>query len=1005
MRFIINNIKSLDQFNKNRFSFDIKQSCFDNSKSKSKPKYCDLNNLTKIFYSIKDSIHKILYDLNINIKFYSEKIDEYFFFFYLDLLLYDQPYFINYENDFEFITNINIKNKNQPNGYKKLFLSIIILDLIKNYKQTPSYDEYKDEKSLKDIKDENEEIIRNNIRILNNFNINLDLDKINEGIKIDEIYAEIIIYLIKNKDFNDISNICDIFSQLDLEYIDINKIIFEKLSKELTKDIIDQMGYKISKIIEIFDVKKLNFYYILLKYIIKDSYYLYYFPSLRNLQIKIKESIKSNLNDLNQNPEIINEVKKNGNLDKFEFIIKALLDDYNFEKFQKVFQSFIFTECSHHSIESKQNNNNCIEELIFHKKSANNNENCCLIEILKYMGRDKNLKESKNINFKYNYEYSENNNIITLKKKDINNGLKEELIFVANLILSKAIFLISNINGKICIEEINIGEGFINLHPDKFEKINVLYIFKFDISNYNDEKIKIIKSYKKLLYFLYNIIDKIKHINNKLKYRLVFKKENNDNEFFNISCKFIFYELKNNSEIVLNENNILGDENNSKIIDKIIDEINKYYIKDSEQEDNSNDYILNSDLFFLNFLIKDQTELENHFNIIFSIKSNYNFKELEKKNKFITKLNNEYYLGIGYYNLLYIYNRHWSEKFVIKNFEHTEMHICNILYNEEKNEAKLIIISKKKMYSVLLYLNESKYESKILKKEDISSYFNTRNNNSINNFIFYDNYQFNINELIKVIQDEVKNKNFVILIKSQNLKNNDKLIFLQEKEIIKNLKEDEEEQLIYLKEKILSKKSKIEYFISSSYGLAKVLNQNNEHEIIKYLFACKRYNDKKIKNGILLITPDIKDRQEMLEHFFDTGDNEIECICPISFIKKENLDKNRIFGKTGIKSYISENNISIDDNNTEVLYFLAGGFNKKKHSPIMQLYKLKFNEVNIEPIEFIQDIEYEKKENFTKSITSILQFENDGNNGNIIATNKAGGTQFFTIYIMNMKKN
>ena len=81
MKFIINNIKSLDQFNKNRFSFDIKQSCFDNSKSKPKPKYCDFNNLTKIFYSIKDSIHKILYDLNINIKFYSEKIDEYFFFF------------------------------------------------------------------------------------------------------------------------------------------------------------------------------------------------------------------------------------------------------------------------------------------------------------------------------------------------------------------------------------------------------------------------------------------------------------------------------------------------------------------------------------------------------------------------------------------------------------------------------------------------------------------------------------------------------------------------------------------------------------------------------------------------------------------------------------------------------------------------------------------------------------------------------------------------------------
>ena len=127
---------------------------------------------------------------------------------------------------------------------------------------------------LDDIKNNNIKIIKDNIKkILENFNEN---DLINK--KIDEIYAEIIKVLIKTNKIDDFNYTIDIINQLDLENIIISKTIFETIKNILGDE--NVIKKYIIKNKEDFNEKKINFYYILLKYILKDPIYIYQIPFL-----------------------------------------------------------------------------------------------------------------------------------------------------------------------------------------------------------------------------------------------------------------------------------------------------------------------------------------------------------------------------------------------------------------------------------------------------------------------------------------------------------------------------------------------------------------------------------------------------------------------------------------------------------------------------------------------------------------------------------------------------
>ena len=167
-------------------------------------------NPLKLYYFIKNYIHSLLYEKEKLIVLNSNNRQTLDYYFYLSLLIQDNPNLVNYSYSFEFIKQIysNINNVNNDNNkYKKLILSKIILELIANYKQSNEYDDYddNDDKEIEKIEYEMNEIIKYNI---NNFNKEFNLKWKEEDIKykkINIIYLEIIKSLIKNNKFENMN--------------------------------------------------------------------------------------------------------------------------------------------------------------------------------------------------------------------------------------------------------------------------------------------------------------------------------------------------------------------------------------------------------------------------------------------------------------------------------------------------------------------------------------------------------------------------------------------------------------------------------------------------------------------------------------------------------------------------------------------------------------------------------------------------------------------------------
>jgi hypothetical protein len=150
-------------------------------------------------------------------------------------------------------------------------MSKIINDLINYYKLTEYYDEFKDSEELNEFQNGISEIIEENITIFKALKLDLTKVDILEK-KINILYKEIILSLIKLK-FND--NTIDIFNQLDLENVILNKSIVDELWKALISQ-----GFKdyfntddLKDVIDLFNTQKINFFYIIFKYIFKSDFY------------------------------------------------------------------------------------------------------------------------------------------------------------------------------------------------------------------------------------------------------------------------------------------------------------------------------------------------------------------------------------------------------------------------------------------------------------------------------------------------------------------------------------------------------------------------------------------------------------------------------------------------------------------------------------------------------------------------------------------------------------
>ena len=273
--------------------------------------------IMNFFYNNKDIIHEILYneDSYINIEYDEEKknLSENF---YLNLLILDNPDILNYSYNLNYIKELNKIQKDTNQNYKSIILARFIIDLINNYKQLDNYDEVEEKKELEKIENQNLEIIKNNIMIFKDIDINLNEYNIKE-MPIDEIYAKIINSLIIKGKFEDFEYSYKIINQLDLENIYITKTMFKTLSELLeTNNIVKK--YMITKKEDLNDEKKINFYYILFKYILKNSFYIYQMNFLNKTKKFIIKLIKNN--EISNN--YINEKKQ----ETIKYILEILED-------------------------------------------------------------------------------------------------------------------------------------------------------------------------------------------------------------------------------------------------------------------------------------------------------------------------------------------------------------------------------------------------------------------------------------------------------------------------------------------------------------------------------------------------------------------------------------------------------------------------------------------------------------------------------------------------------
>ena len=246
-------------------------------------KFDEMKNFTKFLYFNMKTINKILYESDIIIQIQDYNCNDLSSNFYLILLIKAEEEIINYEYGINYINIFNKLKNNEEFKYFNLINSKIIIELINNFKNCDLYDEDKDEEYISKLENENKEYIKNNLNIFKEINLNInETDIYNKNI--DELYVDIIIALIKSDKLIDLDLSFNIFKQLDLENIDIPFIASENFFKRMLEVLKIDNNYINQYIINNFDdlndINKINFHYILLKFIFKSSFYLYHIPLL-----------------------------------------------------------------------------------------------------------------------------------------------------------------------------------------------------------------------------------------------------------------------------------------------------------------------------------------------------------------------------------------------------------------------------------------------------------------------------------------------------------------------------------------------------------------------------------------------------------------------------------------------------------------------------------------------------------------------------------------------------
>ena len=283
----------------------------------------------KFLFFNKSIVNKILEESEEEIELKSKENYQLSELFYLNLLMMENTELINFIYPIDYIYEINIYKRNisTKEMIKKIIISKIVIELVNNYIESDEY-RFQDANELELLADENDkdnpDYINENRNLFSSLKI-----RINPNYNIIELYINIISDLIKSKKFQnpDFTHIENLVKDLELESIYLTKKMLDELYKLLDIKNNNIKPYMILKIEDFLDSKKINFYYFLLKYIFKNSFYIYQVPLLSRTRKTIIKLINNNFNQLNVFN--VNDFKEN-----IEYVIRTLTDsEYYYKKY------------------------------------------------------------------------------------------------------------------------------------------------------------------------------------------------------------------------------------------------------------------------------------------------------------------------------------------------------------------------------------------------------------------------------------------------------------------------------------------------------------------------------------------------------------------------------------------------------------------------------------------------------------------------------------------------
>ena len=395
-------------------------------------------NIFEFIYSYKKVIHNyILYkeEKTINIDEFKLKIG-FSQLYYLYLLIIEEEEIINYEYSFDFVKKIYefLKEINLTNNkLLKIVSSKIVIEIINNFCETDNYDEDINGKDIERFKIEIDKIIKNNLDIFKKLNLDINEDKI-ESFKVNDIICDFIISLIKQNKFENYDYVYSFLDEIDLENIKIGKQILNRLNEVLDKKNDYMKAYIIDSKDHLYDESRINFYYILFKFILKDPIYIYQIDFLietRNIILKIIRSHKFSYDNLN-----------NANLERLKFVLQTFAGSkYFFQNSDEIknalsklkevltYYQFYFFETKKKEIEQikehikKQNIQS--EYLSEYERAKEENNAYPLIKEIYYIPFNKEIKSENELNNNYeNWKticntINDEKGLKKLKKKEI----------------------------------------------------------------------------------------------------------------------------------------------------------------------------------------------------------------------------------------------------------------------------------------------------------------------------------------------------------------------------------------------------------------------------------------------------------------------------------------------------------------------------------------------------------------------------------------------------------